>query len=253
MLHLGGNITGGEHHGIVHRLQGVVHGQEAALHGAQAAGTHPGRGRRTGTPEQRIKRGATAIFYRQLARAHRTHAAGAVHRNTRTGERLLRRGPGAVVVAGQDVCRGAKQAERGCAIAQAVCHGQRQLNAAGAAPYQGNMPGRHALPLQQRGFQSSPARPEFRHRLDRRGVLARARHTVQVGLGANVQAQHIVGEGGTTGQAHLACAGIQRVDFGLDEARASPLAEPGEVDVGFRKPVVAGEQAGKHARIGRMA
>ena len=253
VLQLRGDISRGKNGGVIDRLQGVAHREETALDGAQATGPDPGRRRRTGTPEQRVKCRSAAVFQCQLCRRDAIHPAAAQHADARRRQCPPGRGPGVAIVAGQYVGGRAKQAELRCLRTQAVRHGQRQLHAAGATAHQGNVRCPPIASPQQRGFKCLPASPEVRHGLDRCRMLPGAGHAVEVGLGADVQTQHVVAQDGTPGDAELARRRVQSRHRRLDKARSRPLAEPREVDMGLVEGVVARDQPRQHARIGCVA
>ncbi len=81
VLDLGGDIAGAEYAVIVQRLQGIAHREKALLIRRQPAGGDPGRGRRTGTPEQLVVRGARAIGQHQASGLYCRDPRVAMHAN----------------------------------------------------------------------------------------------------------------------------------------------------------------------------
>ena len=101
--------------------------------------------------------------------------------------------------------------------------------------------------------QLQPALVERRHRLDRGGVLARARHR-QIRRRAGVEREQVPADRWSPRgvvEPDLPSFEIERRHLGAHEAHAGPGAQAQQVDVHLLDRVVPGDQSRQHARIGR--
>ena len=133
--------------------------------------------------------------------------------------------------------------------AQPVLDRQQQLDAAGACPDDGYprrpVGGQHPLP------QLFPCGDEPIDGLDRDGVL-RGAGDFGARRRADIERQQIVRHGRPPAAQDEPLFEVETARLVQQEPRPAKSAERDEIDVAVVEAIMAGDQAGQHARIGRM-
>ena len=133
---------------------------------------------------------------------------------------------------------------------QAVLHRQGEFDAARPGPYdcyRGRV--RQAFNPAQQSF---PARQQIADGLHRHRILVDSRDVSRTRSRTDVQGQQVVRDRGPVRESKLAASQIQSGDRIVDEPRLAEYRELAQVDMGLVERVVPGQQAGQHARIGRV-
>jgi hypothetical protein len=184
---------------------------------------------------------------------HPLHAGIKVHLHTLLRQCLHHRpsGPGIIVL--QDFWRATPQVDSDGFACQAVGHGHGQLHAAGAAADNRNAMVIAGCPRQHPAPELLPALPQSRHRLYRYRMGTGTGHRIQFRLGADIDADQVIVDGRPSRHGQASLLGIEGRHFGGDKARARPLAQAGQVDMGLFEAVVSRHQSGQHAGIRRVA
>ena len=156
-------------------------------------------------------------------------------------------------MAGQDfTARDEGDADCGLArdLAQPMIDRQRQFHAARTAADHDDA--QRAVPVFHALDESEPAPAQLRDGLHRCRVLGGARDGVETGRRADVEDEQVVGNRRPVLQQHPAVGPVETDGLGLDQARAGPGRQPGEIDVTVVEGVMAGDEARDHAGVGRL-
>ena len=132
--------------------------------------------------------------------------------------------------------------------AKAVPEGERQLGPPGAAP--DHRDPEPPAPFQAVALELRPPFPENVDRLDPEGVLLRPLDRAHGRLRADVEGEDVEADGRPAGREDLPRAEVDPDRRGVNDAGICETGELPQVDVRFLRPVVAGDEAGQHSRVG---
>ena len=135
--------------------------------------------------------------------------------------------------------------EQTVAVGEVMVDGECQLDTTGAAADHHDLLGPARL-LEKR----KPALAELGDRLDWDGMLVRTGNWREVGRGADIERQHLIGERRLVLEQHQPARPVESDRFGMDQAGTGARGEGGEIDVAFVEAVAAGDEAREHAGIG---
>jgi len=252
-----GDVAGGKHAGVRHRLQGVVDADEAPFVNREPGLAGPAGRSRFGHPDDRV-----GGYWRVVAGVHGLggdggHRASGVQVDAALGQDTGEAAPDTGVVGRQDLRAAGQQREAnpvgilasGAQIAaQAVLRGQREFDAAGAAPHhrdpERSPAGQHAL------AQRLPSGQEAVYRLGGQGVLGGTGYVEDARARAGVDRQQVVADRRTARHAEFAVFEVDTVDFGVVEPGACEACQRPQIDVTGVVVVMPGDVAWQHAGVG---
>ena len=233
MAHHAGDVACGKHLRVGHGLQGVGYLNETVRIQSEAGFAQPGRAAGARDPDDFVGVHCFAGHRPQARRRYLFDLGVAAQNDTAFGQHPLEGAAHRIIVgrqydrvAGQQVEAEFLRVAPRCAqlVAQAVLHGQRQFDPAGAGADDRDAPDpgvlAHALE------QQLPALVEIVDRFHRHGVLGRAGHIAHLRRGADVDRQGVVGHRRAIAAEHFACVAVQAQRFVAKQTRTGEPRQP---------------------------
>ena len=254
-----GDIPGGEDIGMGQGLQGVAHPDEAALVHLQTGFPGPVRRSRGRDPEQLVEGGAGSVCEMQAMAVHAHHAVTGVNHDAVVLEDPREQRAHAPGVCGKDLGGIGEEFDAHVVLGppggfggarEAIADRERDLHASGAAAH--NPDRDRARGSGDTLPELCPAREEAVDGLDRDDRVLGTGNSPNAGRRTRIQREDVEGHRRTPGAQHPLVFEIDPHHLIAQKAGSSEARQRGQIDVGVREGVVAGDQPRKHPGVGSV-